>query len=399
MSLTADVRAMLPDLDGYAYFQTSGFSPKLNPVVDETVRWLKFQSRGPALPFVTRRIEELKRDIRGKVARTVNATPEEIVMTENTTIGINIVANGIDWKPGDNVLLTTHEHPGNRLTWYNLTGRYDVELRFAPMYNDLGRTLEEMDRLIDGRTRLVSVSHVSRRTGLRLPGRAVCDLAHGKDTPVLFDGAQSFGAIPIDVRALDCDFYSFCGHKYTMAPQGTGGLFIRRDRIDWLKPSWIGSHSQKSFDQEGHMDLHDEARRFEFATRSVPDQAGFGKALEIWDRVRVGSGIYRYRGVHRPVEGRVAGNPGAGAGNAVVLRRRIGHRYFPRTRAGGGSPVGEPAAARESAGLPPRIRGGKHPRFDPRVQFGRGPGAADVGDPEGAARRIGHDEPGRDLTG
>ncbi|MCY3773213.1 MAG: aminotransferase class V-fold PLP-dependent enzyme [Gemmatimonadetes bacterium] len=283
MSLTADVRAMLPDMDGYAYFQTSGFSPKLNPVVDEVVHWLKFQSRGPALPFVAQRIEELKQDIRGRVARTINATPEEIVMTENTTIGINIVANGIDWKLGDNVLLTTHEHPGNRLTWYNLTGRYDVELRFAPMYNDLGRTLEEMDHLIDDRTRLVSVSHVSRRTGLRLPGREICDLAHEKDTPVLYDGAQSFGAIPIDVRALDCDFYSFCGHKYTMAPQGTGGLFVRKDRIEWLKPSWIGSHSQKSFDQEGHMDLHDEARRFEFATRSVPDQAGFGKALDIWE--------------------------------------------------------------------------------------------------------------------
>ena len=285
MSLTSDVRTMLPDLDGYAYFQTSGFSPKLTPIIDEVVHWLKFQSRGPALPFVSSSIEELKREIRGKVAATINATPEEIVMTENTTIGINIVANGIDWRPGDNVLLTEHEHPGNRLTWYNLTGRYDVELRFAPLYNDLGRTLAEMDNMIDDRTRLVSVSHVSRRTGLRLPGRELCDLAHRKDTPVLYDGAQSFGAIPIDVRALDCDFYSFCGHKYTMAPQGTGGLYIRKDRIDWLKPSWIGSHSQKSFDQEGNMDLHDEARRFEFATRSVPDQAGFGKALEIWDEL------------------------------------------------------------------------------------------------------------------
>ena len=204
------------------------------------------------------------------------------MLTENTTIGINIVANGIDWNPGDNVLLSTHEHPGNRLTWYNLTGRYDVELRFAPLYNDHDRTVEEMDRLIDERTRLVSVSHVSRRTGLRLPGREICELAHKKDTPVLYDGAQSFGAIPIDVRDLDCDFYSFCGHKYTMAPQGTGGLYIRKDRIEWLKPSWIGSHSQKSFDQEGNMDLLDEAKRFEFATRSVPDQAGFGKALDIW---------------------------------------------------------------------------------------------------------------------
>ncbi len=136
--------------------------------------------------------------------------------------------------------------------------------------------------MIDERTRLVSVSHVSRRTGLRVPGREICDLAHRKDTPVLYDGAQSFGAIPIDVRDLDCDFYSFCGHKYTMAPQGTGGLYIRKDRIEWLQPSWIGSHSQKSFDQDGNMDLLDEAKRFEFATRSVPDHAGFGKALDIW---------------------------------------------------------------------------------------------------------------------
>ncbi len=282
MSMHTAIRSMLPDLDGYAYFQTSGFSPKLTPVVEEVIHWLKFQSRGPALPFVAASMEDLKKEIRSKVAGTINALPEEIVLTENTTIGINIVANGIDWQPGDNVLLSTHEHPGNRLTWYNLAGRYDVELRFAPLYHDQGRTLEEMDRLIDDRTRLVSVSHVSRRTGLRLPGREICDLAHGKDTPVLYDGAQSFGAIPIDVRALDCDFYSFCGHKYTMAPQGTGGFFVRRDRIEWLKPSWIGSHSQKDFDQDGNMDLLDEARRFEFATRSVPDLAGFGKALDIW---------------------------------------------------------------------------------------------------------------------
>ena len=283
MSITSEVQSMLPDLDGYAYFQTSGFSPKLNPIIDEVIRSLRIQSRGPALPFVARKLQQQMQETRCKVADTINATPEEIVLTENTTIGINIVANGIDWKPGDNVLLSTHEHPGNRLTWYNLTGRYDVELRFAPLYNSHDRTLEEMDRLIDERTRLVSVSHVSRRTGLRLPGRAICDMAHEKDTPVLYDGAQSFGAIPIDVRDLDCDFYSFCGHKYTMAPQGTGGLYIRKDRIEWLKPSWIGSHSQKSFDQDGNMDLLDEAKRFEFATRSVPDQAGFGKALDIWD--------------------------------------------------------------------------------------------------------------------
>ena len=110
-------------------------------------------------------------------------------------------------------------------------------------------------------------------------------LAHQHDIPVLWDGAQSYGALPIDVKALDCDFYTFSGHKYIMAPQGTGGCYIRRDRIEWVKPSWIGSHSQKDFDLVGGLTLLDEAKRFEFGTRNLADQGGFGKALDIWQEI------------------------------------------------------------------------------------------------------------------
>ena len=140
-----DIHAMLPDMDGFAYFQTSGFSPKLLPVVDEVIHWFRFQSRGPALPTVSEKSQEVFEEARKKVASSGNAEPGEIVLGENTTVGINIVANGIDWKPGDNVILSSHEHPGNRLTWYNIADRYGVNLKYLRISNDPSEMLDRRD--------------------------------------------------------------------------------------------------------------------------------------------------------------------------------------------------------------------------------------------------------------
>lgn len=281
----ADIRRLTPATENYAYFQTSGFSPKPDPVIEEVVRLTRFYSQGPAIPGVYTKMLDILESTRAKVAQSLNATADEIVLSENTTIGINIVANGIDWQPGDNLILSNHEHPGNRIPWYNFIKRYGVQLRFLTVHDDDEQMLDELERLIDGRTRLLSISHVSRRTGHRLPAQAITTLAHRHDIPVLWDGAQSYGALPIDVKALDCDFYTFSGHKYIMAPQGTGGCYIRRDRIEWVKPSWIGSHSQKDFDLVGGLTLLDEAKRFEFGTRNLADQGGFGKALDLWQEI------------------------------------------------------------------------------------------------------------------
>jgi selenocysteine lyase/cysteine desulfurase len=280
---------LTPATENYAYFQTSGFSPKPEPVIDEVVRLTRFYSQGPALPGVYNKLQEVLEATRAKVAQSLNATADEIVLGENATIGINIVANGIAWQPGDNLILTTHEHPGNRIPWYNLIKRYGVQLRFLNVYEDDERMLDELEKLIDSRTRLLSLSHVSRRTGVRFPAQAITALAQRHGIPVLWDGAQSYGAIPVDVKALGCDFYTFSGHKYIMAPQGTGGCYIRRDRIEWVKPSWIGSHSQKDFDLVGGLTLLDEAKRFEFGTRNLADQGGFGKALDLWQEIGWGN--------------------------------------------------------------------------------------------------------------
>jgi selenocysteine lyase/cysteine desulfurase len=281
----SDIRKLTAGTQSLIYFNTSGFSPKPAPVIDEVIKWMHFQNQGPARSDVYQPIMAMFDGVRDKIGQALNASADEIMLTENATVGINIVAYGIDWQAGDNVILSTHEHPGNRITWYNIATRYGVELRFLPISNDEPELLASLDAMIDDRTRLVSISHVSRRSGLRLPARQITELAHSKDVPVLFDGAQSFGSIPIDVKEIGCDYYSFSGHKYIMGPQGTGGFYVRSDRLESIKPSWIGSHSQSEMDDRGNMKLHNAAKRFEFGTRNMADHAGFGKALDIWQEI------------------------------------------------------------------------------------------------------------------
>ena len=285
MDIETILKITPPIHNNYAYFQSGGFSPKLEPVTEEVIRLMQYQNRGPAIPEISTKMLDVFEDTRKKVAKALGAHHGEIMLNENVTVGINIVANGIEWKPGDNVILDDHAHPGNRVPWYNFVKRYGIELRYVKTIHDEAKMLDQFDNLLDERTRLVSISHVSRRTGQRYPAKDLVEICQAKDIPILFDGAQSFGVIPINLKVLDCDFYSFSGHKYVMAPQGTGGFYVRQDRINWIKPSWTGSHSEKHLDDFGNMSLQDGAKRFEFGTRNLADQGGFGKALDIWESV------------------------------------------------------------------------------------------------------------------
>jgi L-cysteine/cystine lyase len=110
-------------------------------------------------------------------------------------------------------------------------------------------------------------------------------VARPRGIPTLVDGAQSLGAIPVDVKALGCDFYTTNGHKYCMGPTGTGALYVARERLEWLQPSFVGSHSQASLGMAGELELLPSARRFEYGTRNVADHAGWAAALELWAEV------------------------------------------------------------------------------------------------------------------
>ena len=188
----AELRAMIAGIDDVAYFQTSGFSPKPAPVLDEAIHWMRFQARGPALPAIADACVELVEQTRADVAALINATPDEVMLNENATVGINIVANGIAWRPGDVVLLSDHEHPGNRVVWYEIARRHAVQLRFLPFDGeDDDQLLRAAASALSAPVRIASLSHVSRRSGRVIPARQLGQLCARAGVPLLLGPSRA----------------------------------------------------------------------------------------------------------------------------------------------------------------------------------------------------------------
>ena len=193
---------MHADDDGVAYFQTSGFALKLRCAVEETIRWMMYQCEGPALPHIAAETSFNGRQVqraRAAVARSLGAHADEIMLNECCAVGINYVAMGLEWRQGDVVVLTEHEHPSNRIPWYAIAERWGVQLHILGQQPGVDQTdqalLAELEAVLaeqGGCVRLLSASHVSRRTGARLPVTEMCALVK-RTVPTartLIDGAQ-----------------------------------------------------------------------------------------------------------------------------------------------------------------------------------------------------------------
>ncbi len=270
-----EIRNQIPGLKHCSYLNMS-YGPKSTPVTDEVVRMARFiEERGTLSKEVMEEIERVYEWARVDVARLLGACAEEIALTRHVSEGINIVATGIDWEPGDEVIVTDEEHPAGSLPWMNLARRRGVvvrQLTLAPY--ETGGIVERLGELITSRTKLLCMSHVSTRTGFVLPAREVADAAHERDVPVLLDGAHAVGLIPVDVKELGCDFYSGCGHKWLLAPQGTGFLYVDAEQLDNLEITWIGASSAPTWDHDTYeFEALTTAAKFEFGTR---DKAVFG---------------------------------------------------------------------------------------------------------------------------
>ena len=162
-------------------------------------------------------------------------------LTHNTTEGMNIGLSGLDWGAGDEVVTTTLEHGGALLPLYQLHRRHGVRITFADVGNgERDAALTAIERAIHPGVRMVVLSHVTWGTGAVLPIGEIAQLAHEAGAQVLVDGAQSVGALPVDVHALDVDVYAFPGQKWLCGPEGTGGLYVKRAQLDAVQPTQIG---------------------------------------------------------------------------------------------------------------------------------------------------------------
>jgi cysteine desulfurase/selenocysteine lyase len=216
------------------------------------------------------------------VQKFVNAAEaREIVFTRGTTEGINLVAQTygrVHVGTGDEVLITAMEHHSNIVPWQILCDEKGARLKVAPI-NDRGELLlEEFEKLLSPRTKIVAIAHVSNALGTINPVAAIVDLAHRRNIPVLVDGAQAAPHLRIDVQALDCDFYTFSSHKM-YGPMGIGVLYGKAVLLEAMPPYQGGGDmiSSVTFKKTTYNKL---PYKFEAGTPDVAGVIGLGAAIE-----------------------------------------------------------------------------------------------------------------------
>jgi cysteine desulfurase/selenocysteine lyase len=209
------------------------------------------------------------------------ADSREIVFTRSTTEGINLVASSFvrpRLEPGDEVVISNMEHHSNIVPWQLLCDEKGATLRVIPIDEDGDIVLEEYEKLLSDRTRIVGIVHVSNALGTVNPVRAMIEMAHARGVPVLVDGAQALPHLPVDVAELDCDFFVCSAHK-AYGPTGIGALYGKREHLLEMVPYQGGGDMilSVSFDRTT---FNEPPHRFEAGTPNIEGAIGFAAALE-----------------------------------------------------------------------------------------------------------------------
>jgi cysteine desulfurase/selenocysteine lyase len=219
-------------------------------------------------------------DARETARRFLNApSVEEIVFTRNATEGINLVASsyGMDFRKGDEILVSIMEHHSNIVPWHFHRERKGCVLKWAPIADDGTFLIEEFEKLLGKRTRMVAITHMSNVLGTVVPVKEVVKLAHARGIPVLVDGSQGAVHLPVDVQDLDCDFYVFTGHK-TYGPTGIGVLYAKRRHLDAMPPYMGGGDMIESVHQDA-IAYGVTPHKFEAGTPPIVQAIGLAAAL------------------------------------------------------------------------------------------------------------------------
>jgi cysteine desulfurase / selenocysteine lyase len=218
---------------------------------------------------------------RKKIRDFINAQSDsEIVFTHGTTEALNLLAQsfGKTMESGDAVLLTEMEHHSNLIPWQLMAAERGVELRFLPFNQDGKLEYSELEKIWDEKIKIVGVTHVSNVFGTINDVGQIIEFAHKKGVPVLLDGAQAIGHMPVDVRDLECDFYAFSGHKMC-GPTGIGILYGKEELLQKLEP-FMGGGEMITAVWLDRAQWNELPYKFEAGTPNIAGAVGFGAAVD-----------------------------------------------------------------------------------------------------------------------
>ena len=266
------------------YFDNAATSQKPQVVIDTLNRYYATENANihRGIHFLSELATAEYEETRNKVKRFLNASESrEIVFVRGTTEGINLVAQSYGrrfFKEGDEVVISAMEHHSNIVPWQMLCEQVGARLRVIPMNHDGELLLDEYERLLGARTKLVSVAHVSNALGTVNPIGRIIESAHRRNIPVLVDGAQAAPHMKVDVQELDCDFYAFSGHKL-FGPTGIGVLYGKARHLEAMPPYQGGGDmiSLVTFEKTHYNVI---PFKFEAGTPHIAGVIGLGAAID-----------------------------------------------------------------------------------------------------------------------
>ena len=196
------------------------------------------------------KFEEKRKVAISMLAKYLGVAPDEIGITRNTTEGNNIIVNGLDLKPGDEIIIWEQNHPTNGLAWEQRAKRYGFTVKKVAVPASPKSTAELIAPFaiaITSKTKLIAFSHISNSSGIALPAAAICQLAQAKGILTLVDGAQSFGSMDLDLKEIGCDFYTGSTHKWLMGPIENGVLYVNKAQMGKIWPNMISAGWKETY--------------------------------------------------------------------------------------------------------------------------------------------------------
>jgi cysteine desulfurase/selenocysteine lyase len=282
----AEIKTDFPILNDIIYMDSASTSLTPEPVLNAVSKYYKEYNAnvGRGVHRLSQVASQKYKDVHRKIADFIGANEEEVIFTKNTTEAINTVASGLKWKRGDKVVTTLLEHHSNFLPWLRLKS-LGVELDIVKPDKNGKFNVSAFEEVIDDKTRLVAVTHVSNVLGTITPIEEISAICEKKNALLLVDGAQSIPHIHVDVRNLGCNFLCFSGHKM-LGPTGTGILWMKEDFLDRLEPLNFGGGMIDDVSLNGY-ELTKGYERFEGGTPNIAGVIGFGRAIDYLKKIGI----------------------------------------------------------------------------------------------------------------
>jgi cysteine desulfurase / selenocysteine lyase len=271
------------------YLDNAASAQKPKAVIDAITRAYseEYANVHRGLHYLSNAATESYEAARETTRKFLNAAhADEIIFTRNATEAVNLVADSFGRMgigEGDEIVLSIMEHHSNIVPWHYHRERKGAVLKWAPIADDGTFLIEEFEKLLTDRTKIVAITHMSNVLGTVVPIKEVCRIAHARGIPVMVDGSQAAVHLPVDVQDLDCDFYAFTGHK-VYGPTGIGALYAKREHLKAMPP-FLGGGEMIGDVTEAKVTYADPPHRFEAGTPPIVQAIGLGAALDYMEAI------------------------------------------------------------------------------------------------------------------